>query len=224
MGIDYNTIITTDGLVGYWDAANPRSYSGSGNTWYDLTPNGNNLTLTNSPTFNSSGYFTTGTTGYFTGAGTSSIPSGSNSYTMSCFAQLPTWADARGIMSIGGYGSNNESNAIRTGGVNPGYFYNYWWYNDLYITNNNGNTASSRWFYVTASYDGTTRKFYVNSILVGSDTPSAPNVSSTTIQLAKTWSTEYLYGLISSAKIYNRALTATEILQNYNATKRRYGL
>ena len=65
MGIDYNTIITTDGLVGYWDAANPRSYSGSGNTWYDLTPNGNNLTLTNSPTFNSSGYFTTGTTGYF---------------------------------------------------------------------------------------------------------------------------------------------------------------
>ena len=225
MGIDYNSIIITDGLVGYWDAANPRSYSGSGNTWYDLTRNGNNLSLTNSPTYNSSGYFATGSTGYFTGAGSSSIPSGSNSYTMSCIAQLPTWGTSRGIMSIGGYGSNNGSNAIRTGDTaNPGYFYNYWWYNDLYITNNNANTASSRWFSISATYDGTTRKIYVNSILVGSDTPSAPNVSSTTIQLAKTWNTEYLNGLISLAKIYNRALSATEILQNYNATKRRYGL
>jgi hypothetical protein len=225
MGIDYNSIIVTDGLVGYWDAANIRSYSGSGNTWYDLTRNGNNLTLTNSPTFNASGYFTTNSTGYFTGVGSSSIPSGSNSYTMSCIAQLPTWANYRGIMSIGGYGSNNGSNAIRTGDTaDPGYFYNYWWFNDLYVTNNNGNTASSRWFNISATYDGTTRKIYVNSILVGSDTPTAPNVSSTTIQLAKTWNTEYLNGLISLAKIYNRALTATEILQNYNATKRRYGL
>jgi hypothetical protein len=225
MGLKHHPRVVTDGLVGYWDAANSRSYSGSGNTWYDLTKNGNNLTLVNSPTYNSSGYFTTGFSGYFTGSGTSSIPSGSSPYTMSCIAQLPNWDVRRGIMSIGGYSSNNGSNAIRTGDTaNPGYFYNYWWFNDLYATNNNGNTASGRWFGVSATYDGTTRKIYVNSILVASDTPSAPNVSSTTIQLAKTFNTEYLDGLISSAKIYNRALTQQEILQNYNATKTRYGL
>ena len=225
MGLDHSPLIVTDGLVGYWDAANPRSYSGSGNTWYDLSRNANNLSLTNSPTFNSSGYFSKGSTGYFTGVGTSSIPSGSSSYTMSCIAQLPTWDIRRGIMSIGGYSSNNGSNAIRTADTaNPGYFYNYWWNNDLLSTNNNGNTASSRWFSISATYDGTTRKIFVNSILVASDTPSAPNVSSTTIQLAKTYNTEYLNGLISLAKIYNRALSATEIVQNYNATKKRYGL
>lgn len=223
MGIDYNNIIVTDGLVGYWDAANTRSYPGSGNTWYDLSTNANNLTLTNSPTYNASGFFSTGATGYFTGTGNSAIPSGSSSYTMSAFVQLPTWGGGRGIISIGGYSVNNQSNAVRTDNT-LGYLYNYFWYNDLHITNNNGNIASSRWFNVVATYDGTTRKLYVNSILVGSDTPTAPNVSSTVIQLAKTFDTEYLNGLIASAKIYNRAITATEISSNYNALKRRFYL
>ncbi len=223
MGIDYNTIVATDGLVGYWDAANPRSYSGSGNTWYDLTPFGSNLSLINSPTYNASGYFNTGSTGYFSGTGNSAIPSGSSSYSLSAFVQLPTWGGGRGIISIGGFSSNNQSNAVRTDNT-LGYLYNYFWYNDLHITNNNGNIANSKWFNVVASYDGTTRKIYVNSILVGSDTPIAPNVSSKVIQLAKTFDTEYLNGLISSAKIYNRALTNSEVLQNYNALKRRFGL
>jgi len=223
MGIDYNTIVVTDGLVGYWDAANPRSYSGSGNTWYDLTPFGSNLSLTNSPTYNASGYFSTGSTGYFTGTGNSAIPSGSSAYSLSAIVQLSTWAGARGIISIGGFNSYNQSNAVRTDNT-LGYLFNYFWTNDLHITNNNGNIANNKWFNVVATYDGTTRKMYVNSILVGSDTPTAPNVSSKVIQLAKTFNTEYLNGLISSAKIYNRALTATEVLQNFNALKRRFGL
>ena len=41
MGIDYNNVIVTDGLVLYLDAANSRSYSGSGNTWLDLSGSGN---------------------------------------------------------------------------------------------------------------------------------------------------------------------------------------
>jgi hypothetical protein len=80
------------------------------------------------------------------------------------------------------------------------------------------------WFYIGVSFDGTTRKIYSNNVLVASDTPSGHNVTSTTIQIAKVYGTEYLQGDISLAKIYNRALTATEIFQNYNATKRRYGL
>jgi hypothetical protein len=224
MGIDYNSIITTDGLVGYWDAANPRSYAGSGNTWYDLTPNKNNLTLTNSPTFNSSGYFSTGSTGYFTGAGTSSIPTGNSNYTMLLFARLSSWTTNRGFMSIGNYSVTNQSNAFRTDTSNLGYMIHYWWANDLSTNNNNGNIQNNVWFYAGVSFDGTTRKIYANNVLLASDTPSSHNVTSTTIQLAKTVTTEYLQGDISLAKIYNRALTATEILQNYNAAKRRYGL
>jgi hypothetical protein len=210
--------------VGYWDAANTRSYSGSGNTWYDLTANGNNLTLTNSPTFNSLGYFSTGSTGYFTGAGSASIPTGNSSYTMLLFARLSTWADSRGFISIGGYLANNQSNAFRTSTTTVGRMIHYWWANDLTASNNNGNIQNNQWFYVGVSFDGTTRKIYSNTVLATSDRPTSHNVTSSTIQLAKTYSTEYLQGDISLAQIYNRALTATEVLQNYNATKKRFGL
>ena len=224
MGIDYNSIISTEGLVGYWDAANLRSYSGSGNTWYDLSRNGNNLTLTNSPSFNSSGYFSTGATGYFTGAGTSSIPTGNSNYSMFLFARLSTWADGRGFISIGDFLVINQSNAFRTYTSTLGNMTHYWWANDLISSNNNGNIQNNQWFYVGVTFDGTTRKIYANNVLVASDNPTSHNVISTTIQLAKTYSTEYLQGDISLAKIYNRSLTTSEILQNYNATKRRYEL
>jgi hypothetical protein len=210
--------------VGYWDAANPRSYSGSGNTWYDLSRNANNLTLTNSPSFNSSGYFSTGSTGYFTGAGTSSIPVANDNYSMFLFARLSSWADGRGFISIGGFTVSNQSNAFRTYTSTLGNMTHYWWANDLISSNNNGNIQNNQWFYVGVTFDGTTRKIYANNVLVASDNPTSHNVTSTTIQLAKTYATEYLQGDISIAKIYNRALTASEIVQNYNATKRRYGL
>lgn len=51
MAVSYNTSIVKDGLVFYIDAANSRSYPGSGNIWYDISSNGNNATLVNSPTF-----------------------------------------------------------------------------------------------------------------------------------------------------------------------------
>jgi hypothetical protein len=224
MGLDHSPLIVTDGLVGYWDALNPRSYSGSGNTWYDLSRNANNLTLTNSPSYNSSGYFSTGSTGYFTGAGTSSIPVANNNYSMFLFARLSSWADGRGFISIGGFTVSNQSNAFRTYTSTLGNMTHYWWANDLISSNNNGNIQNNQWFYVGVTFDGTTRKIYANNVLVASDNPTSHNVTSTTIQLAKTYATEYLQGDISIAKIYNRALTASEIVQNYNATKRRYGL
>ena len=45
--------IVTDGLVLYLDAANTKSYTGTGTTWYDLTKNGNNGVLTSGPVYNS---------------------------------------------------------------------------------------------------------------------------------------------------------------------------
>jgi hypothetical protein len=53
MAFNYSPRIVTDGLVLYLDAANPRSYPGSGTTWSDLSRGGNNGVLTNGPTFNS---------------------------------------------------------------------------------------------------------------------------------------------------------------------------
>jgi hypothetical protein len=53
MGIGYNPKIVTDGLVLCLDAANRKSYPGSGTTWIDLSGRNNNGTLTNGPTYSS---------------------------------------------------------------------------------------------------------------------------------------------------------------------------
>jgi hypothetical protein len=220
--------IVLNGLVMLVDARNYKSYPGSGTTWTDLSRNGNNLTLTNSPTWHNSGYFSTGSTGYFTGAGTASIPTGNSNYTMIVWGRQNTsWGSGRGIISIGGYGTQHQSNALRTEySTNVGNFFHYWWNNDLAGNNNNGGLAVSTWFMVTAQFDGTNRRIWANTTNVASDTPVNHNVTSTTIQVGVTHipSSEYFQGDIAMAFIYNRALTSTEILQNFNALKRRFSL
>ena len=69
MATRYSPAIVTSGLVLCLDAANPRSYSGTGTTWTDLSGNGYNGTLVNSPTF-SQGVFTfNGSTNYINVSG-----------------------------------------------------------------------------------------------------------------------------------------------------------
>ena len=57
MAVSYGSTIKRDGLLFHLDAANPKSYPGSGNTWYDLSGNGNHFTLYNAPAWNSGGWF-----------------------------------------------------------------------------------------------------------------------------------------------------------------------
>ena len=47
MGVGYNPKIITNGLIGHWDSSNLKSYPGSGTTWYDLSGNGYNATMSN---------------------------------------------------------------------------------------------------------------------------------------------------------------------------------
>jgi hypothetical protein len=228
MGIGYNTSVVRDGLVLYLDAANPKSYPGSGTTWKDLSDNQNNLTSINSPVWNASGYFSTGSTGYFTGPGNSSIPTGNSNYTMIVWArQTGSWKSARGIISIGGFLTQHQSNALRTeSNTNVGNFRHYWWNNDLSANNNNGGLSVDKWFMVTAQFDGTNRRIWANTVNVASDTPTNHNVVSTTVQVGLTYlpSSEYFQGDISVAYIYNRALTQEEIKQNFEALRGRYGI
>ena len=216
--------VVQSGLVLNLDAGASTSYPGSGTTWTDVSGNGNNLTLTNSPTWNSSGYFSTGSTGYFTGAGSASIPTGNSNYTMICWVRVTgSWVDSRGIISIGGFGTSNQSNALKTS-TSLGNFVHYWWANDLSVANNNAGLSVGTWFMVTAQFDGTNRRVWANTTNVGSDTPTSHNVTSTTIQVAKTFSTEYFQGDIAVAQIYNRALSAAEVAQNFSALRGRFGV
>ena len=217
--------IVTDGLVLYLDAANAFSYPGSGTTWYDLSGNGNNVSLINSPTWNSIGFFENNATSYFSGPGSASVPTGNSAYSIGVWARQNTsWGSANGLISIGSFNVANAANALRTHNNVVGNFSHYWWANDLVLLNNNSNLSLSKWFYIVAQFNGTTRTIWINGIQYLADNPTAHNVTSTVIQISKTFSNEYQQGDMAVAFIYNRALTQSEIQQNYNAQKDRYGL
>lgn len=222
--------IVTSGLVMHLDAANTSSYSGSGTSWLDLTGNGNSVTMQNSGSisWNSSGFFSTGATGWFSGAGTATLPTGNSAYTLLAWTRITGSWDRKGIISLGSYGINNASNALRTieaseYGPNTGGFAHYWWGSDLYAKNNNANLATNTWFMVAATYNQTTRAIWANTTNVASDTVG-PRNGGQAIQIAKTYFTEYLASDIALAMVYNRALSGTEIANNYNFFASRFGL
>jgi len=211
------------GPVLYLDANNLSSYPGTGTTWYDISGNGNDVTMVNSSSIawnNSSPvYFSTGANGWFNNPSGSNLPIGNANYTLIIWVQLgSTWV-GNGLMSIGSFGTTNQSNAFRTASTNV--LLNYWWANDLAGVSS---VSPTDWFNAVATYDGTTRSIWVNGTLVGSDIPVGHNVITNALQIAKTGGNEFLNGNVGEVLIYDRGLTSGEILGIFNATKSRYGL
>jgi len=225
MALQHSPSIVTSGLSFLVDARNPRSYPGTGTTWFDVSGNQNNVAFQNSGsiTYNSSGYFSTGATGFFSAASSTNTPLGNSPYCIGVWArQVGTWGLNYGFISIGGYGTTNQSNALRTLNNTAGQFHHYWWGNDLSATSSSATLGN--WFMVLAQYDGVTRSIWVNNVQVASDTPTGHNVLSSAIQVSQTNPGEYQQGDIAVAFIYNTALTSAQIAQNYNALRGRYGL
>ena len=219
-------IPVTSGLQLYLDAASPTSYSGSGTTWFDLSGQGNDVAMQNSGsisyTSSGGGYFTLTSNGYFNRATTTGIPTGTSAYTMSAWVQLGLGWGGQGIIGIGSSITTNQTNQFRTIGTNA--LTNYWYGNDL--TANSTLSPASQWFNCVAQWDGTTRKIWVNGTQLSSAGASGLNVASSLVQIGATniGGSEPLQGKIGQALIYNRALTSTEIQQNYNAVRSRYGV
>ena len=220
-----NDNVVTNGLTLYVDANNMLSYPG-GNIWYDISGSNNDLSFINGGdiTFNSTiGYFNTGNTGYFSKLSASLVPTGNDNYCIGAWIRKPSsWGNSSGIISIGGFGTGNESNALRTINNINGEFVHYWWGNDLGA--NASNILPSEWIYVLAQYDGSTRSVWVNGNLINSDSQGAVhNVITSDVNVARCWPSDLtLQGDIAKAFIYNRALTLEEITQNYNASRHYY--
>ena len=139
---------------------------------------------------------------------TSSLPSGNASYTLEAWIKPDVMGD-RGIIGWGPWGSQSQVNALRLMG--SGQIRHYWWGNDLDV--NVGNLADGRWHHVAATFDGRTRKVYVDGVLKGSDVPSAHRVPvvAKNIRIGSTNNGEYFKGGIDDPAIWKRALTQDEI-------------
>ena len=218
--------IVQDGLVLLLDAANSKSYPGSGTTWNDLSGNGNNGTLTNGPTFDSGNLGSIdfdGTNDYVNCGSPSTLDFGTNNFNLSCWVNVTSTsgADWMGIMSR--Y-NNGTGFWIQLDPSNR--YVGFGWDGSNYITSSTS-AGGGQWKFISCQRTGSTSaEVYVNGSLVASSS-SLPSTTSTgqNIDIGRiNISGRYTSGNIAQVSIYNRALTASEVLQNYNATKSRFGL
>jgi hypothetical protein len=221
VGLYHSPRIVTDGLVLCLDAANPKSYPGSGTVWNDLSGNGRNLTLFNSPTFNSNDgslvfdgiddYAQTTDNGLGTG---SSIP-----HTLEMWVNFNTLASPRWWLAVIGQYGAGAHHWIGTTGTQFG----AWSAN---CQRSPTLVGTNSWMHLVGTFDGTTLTFYVNNINSGgSCNANGFNFTNTNFTLGLRLGSEaYFNGKISKVSIYNKALTPQEIQQNFNAVRGRYGL
>jgi hypothetical protein len=228
MGTSYNPHIVSDGLVLCLDAANPRSYPGSGNTWYDLSGNENNGTINNA-TFSSSArgsFYFDGTYDYIECAHSSSLNITSEitiEYTV-----YPTWNT--GYTPI--IGKRSGDGLTET--------YTTWIGNDKQLDymarpisdkrplfNGSSFFVENNWYYISVVSASSGNIYaYVNGIVKSSTTGGGVGSFNTEpLRIGYVPSVGVLGdGYIGYVKIYNHALSAKEISQNFNATRGRYGI
>jgi len=222
--IAYYGGIVTNGLVLALDAAKRDSYPGSGTTWNDISGNGNNGTLTNGPTFNSADGGSIVFDGVNDRVNLTSSPNLTNNFSISIWTRITTTTPGH---MFGFYVSSSPFNgwalACSFNPVNSGTL-NFW---DGTAWRNSGiNISDSLLRYITVTINNTNLiSFYINGVfnisVQGSNIPLY--VGNKTIGSRSDGLTP-LKGNIYNTQLYNRDLSATEILQNYNATKGRYGL
>lgn len=224
-------IYITSGLKLILDAANTNSYPGSGTSWYDLSGNNNTGTLTNGPTFSAANQGTIlfdGTNDYvsFNNSGTStSFDFGTGDMTFTFWMLPSAWGDgaSRGIISKKANDSTNGWVIYNDGGY-PAKLNARLGLQNNFPTSTSVSTSVYQYWTLTRS--STTLTWYCNGILDSTGSNST-NVSDTTVELqvgrSQTWNGNFK-GNISNIAFYNRALTATEILQNFNALRYRFGV
>jgi hypothetical protein len=230
--VNYGPKIVTNGLVFALDAADRNSYAGSGTTWNDMSGNNNTGTLTNGPAFsntNGGSIIFDGVDDFVNCGNADTINFGTGDFTIEMWALRSTNATTNlRLLSKGG-----DSNLANTAG------FAFFGYNGgaSFAVNPSGTRtiisaatySVGEWFNVVGVVQrSSTIRTYKNAILV--ESAAAPigsvsnaslnlNIARNTADLNLNWS-----GQISIVRMYNKALTAREVLQNYNATKLRFGL
>ena len=225
MSLGHGAGIVRSGLVLYLDAANKKSYPGTGTVWTDLSDNGNNGTLVNSVGYNSANKGTMifdGTndyinTGYF-------VPN--INYTITTYFNFTgslTSQFNRGVFSTFSVGNYNGI-YFGTSGQLSTVSSNMWiWTNGNQRYDIPYLFETNRWYQVAFVVTTNTINIYINSTLLSQ--VNTTTTHSDVLNIGRTrFDSNYWVGNISQVSIYNRALTATEIRQNFNTHRGRYDI
>lgn len=220
--------IVTDGLVCYFDFANTKCYSGSGSSAVDLSGYGNTASLQNSPTFDSGNYGNlslNGTNNRVAITPVSNLIRNYNSTTLFTI-KLPVWSG--GQRCFLSYRGSSGGGDLYLGKGNNGIFSYYNQLNSPGYTVGNLNANSLIIGHITCDFTNSLLSVYINGNLTGSVTRTgwASTYASSAFYLGydNGGTAEYMLGNFYQFAHYNRVLSATEILSNYNALKGRFGL
>ena len=243
MAVSYNPKVVTDGLVLCLDAGNTKSYPGSGTTWTDLSGNGNNGTLVNTPTYSSSNggnlaFDGVGDYGYIdysaSLAPTSAISGGGWIY-------YSDWNTSSGNifskLQSSGYALQHSAFIPQFPSFVPQVYFLVRLGGAFQSSAFSKSLMNSGWNHIFATFDGRYIRMYLNGNAVGTpydhgsvaSIQYAVNNNLAIGRDAAAGSSNSVEGnltnaTISNLQIYNRALTASEIQQNFNALRGRFGI
>ena len=223
MAIFYNPRTITDGLVLALDAANTKSYPGSGTTWTDLSGRGNTGTLENSPSYNISN----GGSLSFNGT-TQRVVCGNAANLQITVGTISAWFNANNGNS--GYNGIIAKQLAWSLFVADNVLNTYDWGAAGGAERNTGITVgNSTWNYAAMTFTETVGTPSNNAIIYLNGNPvlttTVKHLNHTVqVQIGEANSSQFFGGNISQASIYNRALSAAEVSQNFNATRGRYGI
>lgn len=221
MGLAHSPKATTNGIVLSIDAVNSKSYGGSGTTWTNVINPSINYTLNNGPTY------TAGSNGYFTFDGTddyaqtsAAVLSGgvTTPFTLEAVAMTTTASGWQTVLGTGG-------TYRQIGFLNSSF---YWGGNggggNSFVSG--GTITASTWQHLVFTFDGLTGYGYLNNAqTTGSIGSNGGTIGVNTLSTyAPNAAAERLTGRIALARIYNRALTSTEVSINFNSVRRRFGI
>jgi hypothetical protein len=228
--------LVSDGLQCFLDITNRNSYSGSGNTWFDISGNNRNFNWISTPSY------TAGTLPYFSTLGNRCVGPASNSFEISntsgytvSLIMLQNSLVATSAFKF--YSSNG------TGGASRGIFAHATWSdNNIYFDQGGccnadtrtsvGSGGVSSWNLITFQRDtnGSTRRIYKNASLLATNTNAAANINLTSTAVDLGSSDEYggnsstWNARLAGFLVYNRGLSQNEILQNYESLRSRFGI
>jgi len=224
--------IVTSGLVLSLDAADRNSYVSGSTTWNDLSGNNNNGTLTNGPTFNSGngGSIVFDGTNDFVDCGNGTSINITNNVSVNVWFKITAVTTTyQGIIAKRNAGGNTNYGINFNNSLFQLYYNTTGTYRVLNV-NYSSYFTTNTWYNVFGTLaqnsTSTDAKMYLNSSLIASST-LLENITTiaTNLTIGQSSSTTELFnGSIGNTQIYNRVLSATEILQNYNAQKSRFGL
>jgi hypothetical protein len=226
--MNFNNKIITDGLVLCLDAADIKSYPGSGTIWYDRTKNKYNGTLTNGPTFssdNGGAIVFDGTNDYVTCSNT--IPNSLTALSLEIIIKIGKTGSKQGLLGTYNTGAGWGLEFINTNLFNFFGFQSAGVYTDVQTTS--ASTLNSICHVVGTFAASNSCKIYLNGAL--NNTKNSTNTSwnktaGEAIRLGDDADAQSIYfqGNIYLARIYTKALSDAEVLQNFNAQRKRFNV